>query len=299
MNYALHLCIYVFIFGIASMGLNVTVGYCGRLTMSQGAFFGIGAYAYSIAALRFGASYFLAIAISVVVGCLASLLVSFVASRMKGDHFMLVSLAMGVLAVSVFANWFKADTPFWSWDNLVNGPFGLSGIPGASAFGFRAKTVQSSFCFAAIVFATAALGTWLLLRSPWGRMLKAIRDDELAAQALGKNIGRAQIESFAVSCGLLALSGALYASYVGYVDPSSASLDQAILFLAMLLIGGSGTFWGALSGALLVVMLPELARLIHFSDTIAASLRALVFGLVLVVLMHVRPQGLIGEYKVD
>lgn len=299
MSYILHLCIYGFIFGLAAMGLNVSAGYCGRLTMSQASFFGIGGYSYAVASIKFGAAYGGAIVVAVAVGCISSLLISLIASRMKGDHFLLVTLAMAVLVWSTFTNWFKADAPFWTPDNLVNGPFGVSGIPGPSGLGLKSLTVQSSFLLIGAVFMLAALATWLLLRSPWGRLLKSVRDDELAAQGLGKSIGRVQIESFALSCGLLALSGALYASYVGYLDPSSASLDQAILFLAMVLIGGSGTFWGPLIGALLVVILPELARLIHFSDTIAASLRALVFGLVLVALMHIRPQGIVGEYRVE
>lgn len=138
-----------------------------------------------------------------------------------------------------------------------------------------------------------------ILNSPWGRMLKAIRDDELAAQSLGKDPRKALIIACALSCTTIAVAGAIYASYVGYIDPSSASLDQSVLLLSMVVIGGSGNFRGPILGAIVMLAVPELLRYAHFPDGVASNIRLLILGALLVILMHARPQGLAGEYRFE
>jgi branched-chain amino acid transport system permease protein len=126
-----------------------------------------------------------------------------------------------------------------------------------------------------------------------------LRDDELAARGLGKNTRLLKMEAFAVSCGMAAISGVIYASYVGFIDPSAASLDESILMLCMVVVGGVGNFRGPIVGALVLVLIPEALRFLHIPDSIAANIRLMAYGLLLIVMMHFRPQGLAGEYRIE
>ena len=126
-----------------------------------------------------------------------------------------------------------------------------------------------------------------------------MRDDELATKGLGKNTQLVKVQAFAIACGMAAVAGTIYASYVSYIDPSTASLDESVLMTCMVLVGGVGNFRGPLVGAFLLLMIPELLRFAMIPDAIAANLRLILYGVLLVVMMHVRPQGIAGDYPVD
>ncbi len=195
-------------------------------------------------------------------------------------------------------NWFNAGAPVGSLSNLTNGPFGIAGIPRPTILGYRFDSIGSIAGLSLGLLALSALVFWRLKGSPWGRLLRAMRDDELAARGLGKNTRLAKVQAFAFSCAFAGLAGVIYASYVSYVDPSSASLDESILLLSMLLVGGAGNFRGPLVGAAVLLAIPEILRFAAIPDSVAANLRLLIYGLLLVVMMHLRPQGLAGEYRV-
>jgi branched-chain amino acid transport system permease protein len=155
----------------------------------------------------------------------------------------------------------------------------------------------------AVLSFTLALCVALLTRkwmlSPWGRLLKAVRDDRVVVAGLGKDPGRVEQKAFAISCALGAVAGVLYAGYASFVEPSAASLDHSILMLSMVLIGGAGTFQGAITGAAILILFPEVLRLVDIPGPLAANVRLLVYGCLLIVLVHFRPQGIAGEYRVE
>lgn len=297
MNYLLHLLIYLCIYGILALSLNLVVGYCGLMTLAHAAYFAVGAYAYSLLSLNLHWGFVPAAIAGMVIAMVLSLAVSLPAWRFKGDLFVMVSLAVQALIFSLLQNWTSSDAPLGSWQNLTNGPFGIPGVPKPTFFGFQADTLPEFFLLSAVTFGACCFIVWRLVTSPWGRLLKCLRDDELAARSLGKNTRKAKLEAFAFACGLAAIAGALYAGYIGYVDPSSASLDESILMLCMVIVGGVGNFKGPLVGAAVLIALPELLRLAHFPDSIAANIRLLIYGLLLVVMAHFRPRGLAGEYR--
>ena len=136
------------------------------------------------------------------------------------------------------------------------------------------------------------------IESPWGRMLKCIRDDEVAAMSLGKNVRQARLYMFALACGLAGLAGGLYSSYVGFIDPSSASLEESILMLCFVLVGGVGNLRGPVLGALVLLGIPEVLRAISMPGAVAGSVRLLLYGACLVLMMQMRPRGLSGEYEI-
>jgi branched-chain amino acid transport system permease protein len=129
--------------------------------------------------------------------------------------------------------------------------------------------------------------------------LKAVRDDELATQGLGKNTRLVKLQVVAIASGLVAVAGALYAGHVRYLDPSSASLDESILMLSMVIVGGLGNFRGPLVGAALLILLPEALRFVALPDSIAANMRLLIYGVLLIVMMQFRPQGIAGDYRME
>jgi branched-chain amino acid transport system permease protein len=297
MNYLLHLLIYFCIYAIAALSLNLVIGYCGLLTLAHASYFAVGAYSYAILSLH-GWGFLPAMAAAVVIAAVLSLIVSLPAWRFRGDNFVLMSLAAQTFIFSLLYNWYHPQAAPGTLLNLTNGPFGLAGISRPDIFGIRMDTIGSISVLAVVLATICALVIWRLQSSPWGRLLQCMRDDELALRGLGKNVRRAKLEAFAVSCGLVAVAGVLYASYVNYIDASSATLDESILMVCMLLVGGMVNFRGPLVGAAVLVALPEVLRMVHFPDAMAANVRLLAYGLLLVLIVHFRPQGLAGKYRV-
>lgn len=299
MNYFLHLLIYFDIYLIVALSLNLVVGYCGLLTLAHAGYYAVGAYAYALLALNLGWGFVPATLAGAILAAVLSLAVSLPSWRLKGDFFVLASLAVQALIFSALYNWSSSDAPLGTWHNLTNGPFGIAGIPRPSFFGWSPSGMVGFAVFASIVAAVCALVLARLKNSPWGRLLVAMREDELAARGLGKNTRLAKVQAFAISCGMVAIAGALYAGHVRYIDPSSASLDESILMLSMVIVGGLGNFRGPVVGAAVLILLPEALRFLALPDAQAANLRMLIYGLLLVLMMHFRPQGIAGKYRME
>ena len=299
MNYLLHLVIYFNIYVIVALSLNLVVGYCGLLTLAHSGYFAIGAYTYALATLKLGFGFIPAATLAIAVAAVLSLAVSLPSWRFKGDFFIMISLAVQTLVFSLLHNWFSPSAQPGTWANLTNGPYGLSGISKPAIGSIKFATVGSIAALSTVLALLAGLIIWLFVGSPWGRLLKAMRDDELAARGLGKNTRLAKVQAMAIACGLAALAGAIYSSYVSYIDPSSASLDESILMLCMVLVGGVGNFRGPIVGAFVLLAIPELLRFAHFPDAVAANIRLLAYGGLLVVMAHFRPKGLAGEYRLE
>ena len=299
MNYLLHLLVYFDIYLIVALSLNLVVGYCGLLTLAHAGYYALGGYAYALFSLNLGWGFVPAALAGALIAAVLSLAVSLPAWRLRGDFFVLVSLAVQALIFSVLYNWSSAEAPLGTWRNLTNGPYGISGIPRPDLFGWEITTPVAMALFATAVAGLCALILWRLKTSPWARLLLAMREDELAARGLGKNTRLAKVQAFLISSSLVAVAGSLYAAYVRYLDPSSASLDESILMLSMVIVGGLGNFRGPLVGAAVLVLLPEALRFLTLPDAQAANLRLLIYGLLLILMMHFRPQGIAGEYRVQ
>jgi branched-chain amino acid transport system permease protein len=299
MNYLLHLAIYFGIFAITALGLDIVLGYCGLITMAHAGYFALGCYSYALLSLKLHWGFLPAAMASIGVGILLSVAVSLPAWRFRDDFFVLISLSAQVLFFGLMTNWFDPNGELGTLRNLTNGPFGISSIPRPVILGYRFDSYAGLASLSLGMALASAVLLRILLQSPWGRLLKAIRDDDLAARGLGKNVRVAQLQAFALACGMAAMAGALYASYVGYIDPSNASLDQSVLFLSMVIVGGAGNLVGPLVGAFVLLAIPEGLRYLHLFDAAAANLRLMIFGLLMVLLMHFRPQGLVGEYRIE
>lgn len=287
MNYILHLLIYFEIYAIVALSLNLLIGYGGLLQVAHAAYYGVGAYAASLLWTKLGWGFFPGLAAAAFTAGVMSLLVSLPAWRFKGDYFVMISIAVQTLIYALLYN----------WTDITNGPFGISGIPRPGIAGYNFVTMDSIF----VLYGLLALGLGLIMAflkwSPFGRVLQAMRDDELAARSVGIPVERLKLQSFALASGMVGLAGALYASYVSYIDPTSFSLNESILMLSMVIVGGTGNVRGPLTGAAALILLPELLRFMQFPDPVAANVRMLAYGLLLILLMHLRPQGLAGTYR--
>lgn len=296
MNYALHLLIYFCIYVICAMSLNLVIGFCGLLTLAHAAYFAVGAYTYAILTAH-GCDFIPALFAAIAVSGILSLAVSLPAWHFRGDNFVLMSLATQTFIFSLLYNWYSADAPLGSLKNLTNGPFGISGVAKPDIFGLKFGTIGLIAILAVVLALLCALISWRLIHSPWGRLLQCMRDDELVLRGLGKNVRMAKMQAFAISCGMVAVAGVLYVSYVSFIDPSSASLDESILMVCMLLVGGLANFRGPIVGAALLLAVPEVLRLMHMPDAVAANMRIMIYGAILVLIVHFRPQGLAGKYR--
>lgn len=289
MTYALHLLVLLEIYLLVAASLNLLIGYAGLLQVAHAAYFGVGAYAATLLTMKLGIGFVPAVLCGGLTAALLSLLVSLPAWRFRGDAFVLMSLSVQVALFAVFYNWV----------DLTGGPFGIAAVPRPVIFGIVLATHGSiSACYAVVV--ALCLGVLALLkRSPFGRSLQAVRDDELAARSLGIPARRLKIQAFAIASALVGIAGAMYAPYATYIDPTSFTLDESILMLSMVIVGGTGNLRGPLVGALTLIAIPEILRFAAIPDSVAANARLLAYGLLLIVLMRLRPQGLAGRYRFE
>lgn len=289
MNYLFHILIMISIYSILTLSLNLTVGYTGLLSMAQAAFYGIGAYIMTLLMMNQGVSFTFALIVSIFITSALSLFVSYPAIRLKGDYFILASLAFQIIIYTVLYNWI----------DVTRGPYGIPGIPRPEILGIIFDKIYK---FLALSCGLSLIVFFMVRRiysSSFGLVLKAIREDELSTISLGKNVNKFKILAFAISSGTAAIAGALYASYVTYIDPTSFNLDESIYILSIVIFGGSGNLKGPIIGTLLMILLPEGLRFLGIPDSVAANFRQIIYALVLILLMRFRPQGLAGEYRFE
>jgi len=289
MRYLCHVLVMINIYAVLASSLNLAAGYAGLLSLCHAAFYGLGAYATTLLIMKVGLGFIPALVLAMLLAATLSLVIAVPSLRLRGDYFVLATLGFQVIVFSILYN----------WTGLTRGPFGITKIPAPRVFGLEVIGIFPYFLFSGAL-ALASLGAiWLLVNSPFGRLLRAVRDDEVAALALGKNAPRVKTTAFAISAAFAAVPGALFAGYVRYIDPTSFMLAEAIFVLSIVVIGGAGNFLGPVAGAVLLVVLPEALRFLHIPDSVAANLRQITYGLLLVILMRLRPKGLLGNYEFD
>lgn len=289
MNYILHLLVMINIYLILALSLNLLVGYSGLLSVAHAAFYGIGAYISTLFVMKLGINFFIALPLGIIFTMLLSLMVSAPSIRLKGDYFILATMGFQAVIYGILYNWVS----------LTRGPYGIPGIPKPKLFGFEFRSIPSYFVLSGILALLVFFIFKKMVLSPFGRTLKAIREDEIAALGLGKNIVKFKMVSFAISTGMAAIAGALYAGYITYIDPTSFTIYESIFILSMIIIGGTGNIKGSIVGVILVIIIPEMLRFLGLPHSIAANARQMIYGMLLVILMYFRPQGIAGEYKFE
>ncbi len=287
MDYLIHIFILISIYSILAVSLNLTVGFTGLLSITQAAFYGIGAYATAILLTTYGMNFFLSIVVGMIICAVVSFVIGYVLSRFDGDFFALGSFGFNIIVFSIFLN----------WQSLTRGPLGIPGISKPELFGIDFGN-NLWFLALIVVFAVAIYFiAQFIVNSSFGRVLKAIREDEKAIQVFGYNTLFFKLTVFVIGAMMASVAGSFFASYITYVDPSSFALSESIFILAIIILGGLANNKGAVLGAICLIILPEVLRFVGFPTEIAAQMRQVVYGACLVLLMMYRPQGLFGEYK--
>lgn len=288
MNYWLHIIVMVNIYLVLTVSTSFMTGLSNLLSLGQAAFYGIGAYVTALALKTLGLPLIPSMFLSIAVTILFAWLIGKITLKLEGDYFILATLGFQIIVYTVLYNWIA----------LTRGPYGIPGIPTPELFGLiNIEGTVAYIIFSSIMAGITIFVFYRLTHSSFGRALRALRNDRISMLALGKNIKCLRLKSFVISSSFAAISGFIYASYISYIDPTSFNLDESIFIISAVLIGGTGRIRGPVAGALFVVILPELLRFVGLPDSVAANLRMIIYGLIMIFLMRYRSQGIAGSYK--
>ncbi len=274
------------IFSILSVSLNLSMGYTGLFNLGHAAFFAIGAYVSALVVLGLGLPFWAAILAAGLFAAVMGYLVSVPARRLTGDYLALGTLGFAFIVEAVLKN----------WTDLTRGPLGIPGIPRPELLGYTFSGLGSYLLLILAFLAATVFVVQRTVNSPFGRVLKSIREDETAAQALGKNTLRYKSLALAVSAFFAGIAGSLYAHYITFIDPTSFSFPVLILLLSMVIIGGSASIKGSVVGAFLLILLPEPLRFIGLPSNLIGAGRQMIYAVLLLAILLKKPQGLFGEY---
>lgn len=287
MEYLLHILVITGIYIILTLSLNLLVGYTGLPALGHAAFSCVGAYTSSLLALNLGLSPWLGLPIGACVAALVGVVIAFPSLRLKGDYLALGTFGFAVIVYSIAQNWVS----------VTRGPMGLPGIPGFSVFGFQLAEIWQYLILVTLFVFLTGFTLARVVNSPFGRILRGIREDELATLAMGKDVNRHKILVFVMGAFFAGIAGSLYAHYITFIDPSSFTVMESIILLLMVVFGGMGSLAGSFIGASILVIFPEVLRFLGMPSSVAAPLRQMIYGLLLIVLMLKRPQGILGAYR--
>jgi branched-chain amino acid transport system permease protein len=275
-NYGIYLlslwCVYV----MAGMGLNLTVGYAGQMSIGHAAFLGIGAYTAAIL-MKLGLSFWLVLPLAALFCFAAGLVIGFPALRVQHHYLAFATLGFNMLMYLVFRN--------EEW--LTGGTFGISGIQRPKFFGLSLDGSLAFYYFVFVSTILLALVLWWIIRSPWGRAFAALRDNPIRAESLGVNIMAYTLLAFAIGAAFAGVAGAYFAVLVQFIEPGPFHLVTSLMMLLMVIVGGSGRFFGPMLGAAIVILLPEWLRFMK-------DWYLVMFGLAVVALMVWLPGGLLS-----
>jgi branched-chain amino acid transport system permease protein len=275
-QYKLYVASLTLVYLILAIGLNLTLGYAGQISLAHAAFMAFGSYAVAILG-QHGLPFELGLAVGAALAFVWGLVVGFPALKVKHHYLAMVTLGFNILVFLVLRN----------WESLTAGSFGISGIgrPGWGPIRFTSDRGYYLYIlgWAAVVVASA----YRILTSRWGRAFRAIRENEMRAEVVGVNLRNYKLMAFAIGATYAGIGGALFAPLLGYIDPGAYTLDRSIQFLMMVVMGGLGRFEGPFIGALVVTVLPEVLRA-------SEGLYLIVYALAVILMMLFMPKGLVG-----
>ena len=281
--------ILILLYATVGVSLNLLLGYTGLLSVGHAAFFGLGAFGSGLLAYYLHVNFFVGMLFGIIIAMALGVVVSIPALRVKDEFLVLLTIGFNMVIFGLMV----------TQKDLTGGRWGMVGIPKPSLFGFKFETPILNLPWVIIFFALCFAISWRVTHSPFGRVLKAMRDDEYGARSLGKDILRFKVLVFVLAAGLAAIGGSLYAHYHAYVEPRAFTVEESIFLLAIVVIGGSANPWGPLVGAALLIGIPELLTFMPGAESGVVSLSAIkvaIYGASLVFFMRFRPQGILPEH---
>ena len=275
--YYIQILIFIGIYSILALSLNLLNGYVGLLSIGHAAFYGIGAYASAKLVMDVGLPFPLAMLGSGIIAGFFGYVIAKPTLRLSGIYMTLATLGFNMIFFLVLQNWMS----------VTNGPLGIMDIPPPSIFGYLIESrVQYYYLIFFLVLLTIG-SMHRLMTCRFGRALVGIRENELAAEAMGIHTTRYKIQAFVLAAFYAGIAGSYYAHFIKYISPDSFYIYESFILLAMLAFGGQGNLIGPVVGAAVLIIIPEVFRFLQ-------EYRMLVYGSVLVIMMLVRRQGLLG-----
>jgi branched-chain amino acid transport system permease protein len=280
MDYIASMGVLIGIYVILATSYNLIIGYGGLNTIAHPIFFALGAYTAALLSIHTALPAVVCIVAGIGVAVVASVALAITTLRVSGDYLLIASLGFQLGLLQAINNL-----------EFAGGPAGLSNIP------MTLEGPARSWLWLVITAAVAVLVIWLVRRSmagPFGRAVRAMRDDEEACAALGRSLFAMKVVIFAVGCGAAGLAGGMYAYYFQYISPEQFSIAQSATILTMVVLGGIGTIWGPVVGAFVLVALPQAITFLQLPSSLVGPLQGLIFTSLVIVFLFLRPHGLVG-----
>ncbi len=287
-NYQTNIMISALLYIMLGLGLNIVVGLAGQLVLGYIAFYAVGAYAYALLNADFGLGFWTVLPLGGACAAMFGILVGFPVLRLKGDYLAIVTLGFGEITRLVLEN----------WGDVTRGPSGIANIDRPGFFGMHLNVHESTMYIYYLVFACVIITIIAVSRlkdSRIGRAWQALREDEIACEAMGIDLAKTKLSAFALGACWAGFAGVIFAAKTTFINPASFTFLESAMVLAMVVLGGMGSISGVVLGVLILVLMPEYLR--AFSEY-----RMLIFGAAMALMMVFRPQGIIApkskEYEV-
>lgn len=284
-SYLLSLLMSVAIFAILSVSLSFLIGHLGIFSMAHAALFGVGAYTSAYLTVMHGWSYLPATLAAVVVTGLGGVVMAVPTLRVSGDYFIVASFALQVVASSIFGN----------WSAVTGGTGGIPGILRPNVAGVDLFEDNAFLTYSAVITVVVAGLSYWLVRSPYGRMMHTIRDDEVVAVTMGKPVRTTKVAVTVLAAAFAGLAGVVYGQYLMYISPGSFDVSTSVSIITMVVVGGMTSIGGAVIGAAIIVAIPQVLDQLNLAQSVAGPLQQILFGVLLIVIMFVRPGGMFAD----
>jgi len=281
--YQTNIMISCLVYIVLGLGLNIVVGLAGLLDLGYVAFYAVGAYAYALCNMHWDLGFWYALPLGAVLGTLLGVLLGFPVLRLRGDYLAIVTLGFGEIIRLVLEN----------WGDVTMGPSGISKIARPGLFGVKLTIIDSTIYMYYIVIGLVIFTIFCVNRlqnSRVGRAWLALREDEIACQAMGIDKMKTKLMAFALGATWAGMAGVVFAAKTSFINPASFTFWESAIILSIVVIGGMGSIRGVIAGAIILILLPEYLR--EFSE-----FRMLLFGAIMVLVMVFRPQGLISAKR--
>jgi len=288
MEYILHILIMIVIYIMLAHSLNLVAGFSNMISLAHAGFYGIGAYTTAILSVNYDLPFLVTLPLAMIISGLVAMIVSVIALRTVDDYFIIITLGIQIVLFSIMNNWME----------LTRGPLGIPGIPSISILGLEFDNKVLFLLLSLILAGVVFFIIRNITTSPFGKVLKALSEDEIFTQSLGKNVYKAKIISFTTGAMIAAVPGVLYAHYISYIDPTSFTVMESIFILSIVIIGGMRNLYGAIIAAAFLIILPEALRFIGLPNNVAANLRQIIYGIILVFMMFRYSKGFVLQQKI-
>ena len=281
--YLVHLLILIGIYIILAVSLNLSLGYTGMLNLGHVALFGIGAYTSTLLNIA-GVPFVISFLAAGIVASIFSFLLVLATKRLQGDYYALATLGFAFVVYSLLLNL-----------DLTRGPLGIPGIPKPVFFGYTISSNPAYLIFVAVIAIISLFIINRTVKSPFGRLLEALRDDEVGLRVLGKNTSKLKYKAMMISGFFAGIAGSLFAHYISFIDPSSFYLNELILIITIVIIGGLASIKGTVIATFILFLIPEALRFLALPSSIIGPARQIIYALILLLILLYKPRGIDGR----